>query len=73
MQTKNEIHSFDTVLDSLYGMPGTKQREDFRREAYSYCVGQIIRDARKHEKMTQTQLADIIGIKKLSPLNVQGE
>lgn len=64
MQKNNNIHDFDTVINSLYGAPGTPQREEFRREAYSYCVGQIIREARKHEGMTQTQLADIVGIDK---------
>ena len=40
MQKKNSnIGNFDEVLNSLYGNPGTSQREEFRREAYAYCVG----------------------------------
>ena len=54
----------DAVLDSLYGEPGTPQREEFRKEAYAYCVGQIISDARKQEKMTQTELAEKVGTNK---------
>lgn len=65
MQAKNpDVHSMDAVLDSLYGEPGTPQREEFRKEAYAYCVGQIISDVRKQEKMTQTELAEKVGTNK---------
>lgn len=65
MQTKNKnIGDFDEVLDSLYGKPGTAERDAFRREAYTYCAGTIIRDARRSEKMTQQELADRVGTKK---------
>ena len=40
--------------------PGTPEREEFRKEAYAYCMGQIICDARKKEKMTQSELAEKI-------------
>ena len=39
-------------------------REEFRKEAYAYCMGQIICDARKKEKMTQSELAEKIGTNK---------
>ena len=63
MQT-NDIGSFDEVLNTLYGVPGTPSREEFRREAFSYCVGNIIRDARKREKITQQELANRVGTRK---------
>lgn len=59
-----DIHSYDEVMDSLYGAPGTRRREEFRREAYSFCAGQIIRDARLQEGLTQTQLAERVGAKR---------
>ena len=40
------------------------EREEFRKEAYAYCMGQIICDARKKEKMTQSELAEKIGTNK---------
>ena len=65
MQTRNKnVGSFDEVLDSLYGAPGSEKREEFRREAYAFCAGTIIRDARKSEKITQQELAERVGIKK---------
>lgn len=65
MQKKaNNVGDFDEVLNALYGNPGTPQREAFRREAYAYCVGTIIHDARKSEDMTQQELAEKVGTKK---------
>ena len=61
---RQDIGNFDEVLDSRYGAPGTPQREEFRREAYSYCVGSIIHDARKQEGITQQELAERVGTKK---------
>mgnify|MGYP002627342592 CR=1 FL=1 len=64
MQARNDIGSFDEVLDELYGKVGTEQRNEFRREAYAYCVGQIVHDARKREGLTQDELASIVGTDK---------
>lgn len=64
MQANPNIESMDVVLDELYGKVGSPEREEFRKEAYSYCVGQIIHDARKQERMTQTELAQKIGTNK---------
>jgi DNA-binding XRE family transcriptional regulator len=69
MQTKEHVNNhqiadYDDVLDSKYGKVGTPEREAFRREAYAYCMGQVIRDARKTEKITQAELADRIGADK---------
>ena len=42
MQQRNDISSFDAILDAKYGAEGTAEREAFRKEATNYCVGQII-------------------------------
>jgi len=64
MQERNDIGSFDAILDAKYGEIGTPGRDAFHREAYSYCVGQIIYDARKQERMTQSDLAKKVGTDK---------
>ncbi len=64
MQERNEIGSFDAILDEKYGKVGTPERDAFHREAYAYCVGQIILDARKQEHMTQSDLAKKVGTDK---------
>lgn len=64
MQERNDIGSFDAILDEKYGKIGTPERDAFHREAYAYCVGQIIYDARKQERMTQSDLAKKVGTDK---------
>lgn len=64
MQVNPDVGSMDAVLDKLYGKVGTPEREEFRKEAYSYCVGQLISDARKQERMTQAELAEKVGTDK---------
>ena len=64
MQVNPDVGSMDAVLDKLYGKVGTPEREEFRKEAYSYCGGQLISDARKQERMTQAELAEKVGTNK---------
>ena len=48
-------------------LASTAEREQARpkvKEAYAYCVGQIISDARKREKVTQQELAQRVGTNK---------
>lgn len=64
MQKKNNIGSFDAILDEKYGKIGSPEREEFHKEAYAYCIGQIVCNARKQEKMTQSELAERVGTNK---------
>lgn len=64
MQPRNDISSFDAILDAQYGAVGTAEREAFRKEATNYCIGQIILDVRKQEHMTQSDLARQVGTDK---------
>ncbi|MDR0574715.1 MAG: helix-turn-helix domain-containing protein [Tannerella sp.] len=64
MQANNYLTSVDDIMDAKYGKVGTPEREAFRREAYAYCMGKVIMDARKNEKITQAELAKRIGTDK---------
>lgn len=65
MNTKeNMIQSYDAVLDKKYGVVGTPEREAFRKEAYAFYMGQVIRKARKEERITQSELGRRIGANK---------
>ena len=64
MQANNDIRDVSAELDALYGKEGTPEREQFRREAYAFYMGQILQDARKSEKITQKELANRIGVDK---------
>jgi ribosome-binding protein aMBF1 (putative translation factor) len=64
MKARNDLTDIDSMMDNLYGRVGTPEREAFRREAYAYYLGQVIRSARKSEKMTQEELAGRTGTDK---------
>lgn len=64
MEANNNITDVSLEMDNLYGKVGTPERDAFRREAYAYCMGQVIRNARKSEKITQGELANRIGADK---------
>ena len=65
MEAKNSnLTSIDKIMDARFGKVGSAERENFRKEAYSYCMGQVIFDARKQEKITQEELANRIGASK---------
>ena len=63
-EISKDIYDVDAWLDQECGMPGSPEREEFRREAYLFSIGQLITDARKKEKMTQTDLALKVGTNK---------
>ncbi len=62
--TDNMLHSYDEILDAKYGKVGTPERTEFRNKAYAFYMGQLIRDARKEEKISQTELGKCIGANK---------
>lgn len=65
MQTNNhKIEDYDLVLDSKYGKEGTPQRAQFEEEAKAFYASQILLQARKEAKMTQSELAEKAGTTK---------
>lgn len=64
MKANPNLNDFDSVINDLYGAEGTPQREEFRREAYAYCMGQMVCEARKSEGLSQTELAQKVGTNK---------
>ncbi len=64
METNRDIINVDLIMDQLYGKEGSPERENFKKEAYNYCTGQLIHEARKEEKVTQLELAKRIGVDK---------
>ena len=65
MKTNNhKIADYDLVLDKKFGKKGTQRRIKAEEDAYSFYSGQILLDARKEAKMTQTELAEKINASK---------
>ncbi|MBP5572894.1 MAG: helix-turn-helix transcriptional regulator [Bacteroidales bacterium] len=60
----HQVRDYDVVLDAKFGVPGTARRAEAEERAYAFYSGQIIRDARKEEKVTQSELASRIGTTK---------
>jgi DNA-binding XRE family transcriptional regulator len=59
-----KLPTANEMLDNLYGKTGTPERAKFNEEAYAYYTGQIIEQARKDAKMTQSELAEKVGSNK---------
>lgn len=49
-EISKNIYDVDAWMDEQYGKVGSPECEDFRKEAYAYCVGQIVHNARKQER-----------------------
>ena len=52
------------LLDKRYGKRGTESREKFREDAFSFYFGEIIKNRRKELKMSQNDLANLVGKKR---------
>ena len=65
METNNhQINDYSAVLERKYGKEGTAERAKFDEEAYSFYTRQILLDARKEAKVTQSELAERINVTK---------
>jgi ribosome-binding protein aMBF1 (putative translation factor) len=63
-QKNNHLTSFDDFLDEKYGKIGTEKRTEFEIGAKSFAIGEIIKEERRLQKLTQEQLAIKTGVKK---------
>jgi len=58
MQTNNhQINDYDAVLDARFGKQGTPERAEAEDRAYAFYAAQLLQEARKEAKVTQTELA----------------
>ena len=54
----------DEHFDERYGKSGTPERLEFEAKAKAWYYAEILKDARKKEKITQKELAEKIGKKR---------
>lgn len=54
---KNMITDISAELEKEFGKPGTPERDKFDEEAYAFYTAQLLHDARKEAKVTQSELA----------------
>ncbi|MBR5074979.1 MAG: helix-turn-helix transcriptional regulator [Bacteroidales bacterium] len=57
----NQVRDYDLVLNAEFGEPGSENRKEAEEQAYAFYSGQILKDARRGEKVTQIELASRIG------------
>jgi len=64
MEDYKDIKDFDELLDKKYGKIGSKKRNEFEERSHMFIISEMLKQARKEEKLTQEQLAERAGTKK---------
>lgn len=59
-----KIYSFEEIKDKYIGKKGTTERSAYENELRLDLIGEAIKQARKERKLTQSQLGELIGVKK---------
>ena len=57
--------TFDQLLDAEYGQIGTPERDQFEIDAAAFSLAETLKEERLKAGLTQEQLAERIGTKKL--------
>ena len=63
-KNKTIVRDFDQYLDEEYGAIGKEERTKFEEEAKAFYAAQILLQARKDAKVTQSELAQRVGTTK---------
>ena len=64
MKTNKNVKSWKDHINQKYGETGTESREKFEEEFETFRIGVLIQEARKKQKLTQSQLAEKVGTTK---------
>lgn len=56
--------NYSAIIDEKFGKRGTPEREKFEDEAKAFYASQILLQARKEAKVTQSELAQRVGTTK---------
>ncbi|NQY00332.1 MAG: helix-turn-helix transcriptional regulator [Flavobacteriaceae bacterium] len=59
-----KTYSLDEAKDKYLGKKGTAERDAYENELRLDLIGEAIKQARKERNLTQTQLGELIGVKK---------
>lgn len=60
----SDLKSWSEIKDNVYGTIGMKRRDDLEREAETFKIGLLLKQARESKKLTQEQLGQIIDKKR---------
>lgn len=59
-----KTYTLDEVKDKYLGKKGTEERDVYENELRLDLLGEAIKQARKERKLTQSQLGELVGVKK---------
>ena len=59
-----EISTWSEIKDRVYGIEGTKRRDELDREAESFKIGLLLKKARESRNLTQEQLGELVDKKR---------
>ena len=54
----------EELIEKRFGKKGSETREDFRKDAFSFYFGEIIKSRRKKLNLSQEDLAKMVGKKR---------
>lgn len=57
-------YSLNQVKDQYLGVRGIEKREEYELELKVELIGQMIKEVRKKRELTQSELGELIGVKK---------
>lgn len=66
-----KTYTLDEVKDKYIGKKGTSKRDSYENELRLDLIGEAIKQARKDRKLTQTQLGELIGVKKAQTSKIE--
>lgn len=57
----DKLTSMNGVLDEKYGKEGTASRAEFNAKAQAWYLAEVLREERKKQNISQSQLATLMG------------
>lgn len=67
MKTKdnsNSLSSWSAIKDNVYGAKGSSRRDSLEREAASFKIGLLLKEARESRNLTQEELGELVDKKR---------
>lgn len=68
-----DIKTFDELIELEHGKIGTESRNKYEENAQMFIISEMLKTARKEAKLTQEQLAEKAGTKKVTFPNLKTE
>ena len=60
-----KLRTHEDMLDSVIGVKGTPRRDKLENDIEAYLIGKAIKETRQKQQLTQKQLGELVGDKKL--------